>query len=95
MTPEQTIKRIAELADLVGSLANVGGMELAGQFVSVLARHPEHIETFLREGAMSDDPLIWSAGNGCLTFMNREGKVITPSQCHDAAVIRDITRPKR
>ncbi|MCW5695757.1 MAG: hypothetical protein KIS96_03370 [Bauldia sp.] len=40
-TPEQVIARLAEIAEVVAWQAGVGGMELAGMFVSVLARHPE------------------------------------------------------
>lgn len=37
MTPEDVIKKIAEIANDVAWQAGVGGLEMAGQFVSVLA----------------------------------------------------------
>jgi len=92
MTPEQTIRRIAEVANAVAFQAGVGGMEIAGQIVSILARHPERVETFLRDGWEVEDDFIAHAENGCLTFFNQAGKVITPAELYDARQIQNIKR---
>lgn len=81
MTPEQTIAKIAEIANDVAFHAGVGGMELAGQFVSVLAAHPEKIEAFLSgELSLIDDDDLAHAEHGCLTWHTRTGEIMTPAK---------------
>lgn len=79
LTPEDVIKRIAAIANDVAWQAGVGGLELAGQFVSVLAAHPEKIAGFL-SGKLSivDDDALFHAENGCLTWHTKGGSVISP-----------------
>lgn len=81
MTPEETIRKIAEIASTVAWQAGVGGMELAGQFVSVLATHPEKIEAFL-SGNLSvvDDDDLLHAERGCLSFRSENGNLTTPAE---------------
>lgn len=59
LTPEQVIARIAQVADSFSFSAGVGGMETAGQIVSVLAKHPHLTDRFLAQGVgfMIDEPL--------------------------------------
>jgi len=78
-TAEEFIKKCAQVANAVGIQANIGGMELAGQIVSVLAANPEHIDRFMREGAelMIDGTL--DAKNGCLTYLAINGNITSPS----------------
>jgi hypothetical protein len=93
MTPEETIRRIAEVAHAVSWQAGVGGMEIAGQIVSVLARHPEQIDAFLEHGTgWVIDTDLFGAEHGCLTFYNTRGEITTPEKLHDAKVIRRILR---
>ncbi len=81
MTPEQTIRKIAELASTIGAHAGVGGMELAGQFVSILTAHPEKIEPFLSgEISFGDDADLAHAERGCLSWHSQTGVIVTPSQ---------------
>jgi hypothetical protein len=86
VTPEQVIKKIAEIASDVAWQAGVGGMETAGQFVSVLAAHPEKIEGFLA-GTLSiiDDGALLRADQGCLTWHARDGRVVSPEEARAAA----------
>lgn len=93
MTPEQTIKRIAEVAADTACGADVGASELAGQIVSILARHPEKIDDFMKDGfwALSDANLS-GAEHGCLTFYRQDGKVTTPSHLHAAREVQKIKR---
>ena len=81
MTPEEVIKKIASVADDVACQAGVGGVELAGQFVSVLTQNPELIGSFL-DGTMDmiGDDRLFHAQNGCLTWHARNGQVISPEQ---------------
>lgn len=81
MTPEETIKRIAEIASAVAWQSGVGGMELAGQFVSILAAHPEWTEKFLKEGICAFDNGEWTKAElGCLSWRAVNGEITSPSQ---------------
>lgn len=86
------IKRIAEVAHAVGWQANVGASEMAGQFVSVLARHPELVEKFMRDGAGCFLEEEMGAERGCLTFYAKSGRITTPEELH---VARQVHRIKR
>ena len=93
MTPEQIIRRIAEIAHAVGWQANVGAMEMAGQFVSYLAEHPEHVEAFLRDGSGFVIENGLPVGQGCLTFHRRlDGKVTTPQELRVAIDVKKMER---
>ncbi len=93
MTPEQTIKRIAEIAQSVGWQAGVGAMEMAGQFVSYLTEHPEHIEAFLRDGTGFVIENGLRVEDGCLTFHRRlDGKVTTPRELRVAIDVKRMER---
>jgi hypothetical protein len=75
------ITHTAQVASVVGSQANVGAMELAGQIVSILAANPGLIARFMREGSgMFVDGTLSDAGSGCLTFMSRIGRVTHPRE---------------
>ena len=93
MTPEQVIKRIADVAQAVGWQAGVGGMETAGMIVSVLAAKPELVQRFLDEGTellVNGDIL---PEHGCLTFhRSSDGKVTTPQQLRSAIVVKNMER---
>lgn len=79
LTPEDVIKRIAEIANDVAWQAGVGGLELAGQFISVLAAHPEKIADFMASNmSIVDDDTLLHAENGCLTWHTKSGTVISP-----------------
>jgi uncharacterized protein YbjQ (UPF0145 family) len=76
----ETIARLADVAIAVGSQANVGAMELAGQFVSVLSANPEHIERFMAEGTELVIDGTLNAENGCLTYYGADGSMHSPSE---------------
>lgn len=81
MTPEEVIKKIAEIANDVAWQAGVGGLELAGQFVSVLAVHPEMIEGFLSgDTSIIDSDALFHAEMGCLSWHAKNGKVVSPEE---------------
>lgn len=80
MTPEDVIKRIAEIAADVAWQAGVGSMETAGLFVSVLATHPEKVSAFLAgETRPVDDAVLLNAEMGCLSWHARNGEIVTPA----------------
>lgn len=94
MTPEETIQRIAEAANAVGWQANIGGCDIAGVMVSFLAKHPERVGVFLRDGWLeaigTDNP--WAAG--CLTFHRKlDGKITTPQDLRISKAVRDLAKP--
>lgn len=89
---QETIRRIAEVADAISWQSGVGGMELAGQIVSVLARHPELVERFLSGGSELMLEGLLGAERGCLTFYNMKGEVTTP---HELAASRQVQKLKR
>jgi len=85
MTPEETIRRIAEIAQAVASQAGVGAMETAGQLVSVLAVHPEKIAGLLSgEINVIDDDALLRAEAGCLSWHARNGKIVSPAEARKA-----------
>lgn len=85
MTPEDVIKRIAEIANDVAWQAGVGGLELAGQFVSVLAVHPEMIEGFLAgTTSIIDTDALFHAEMGCLTWHSKAGPIVSPDDVRAA-----------
>lgn len=81
MTPEQVIQTIAKIASDIACQAGVGGMELAGQFVSVLAAHPEKVAPFLA-GDLSfvDDDALSHAERGCLSWRAINGQIVMPAE---------------
>lgn len=90
MTPEEVIKKIAEIASDVAWQAGVGGLEMAGQFVSVLAAHPEKIDSFLAgELSIVDDDALLRAERGCLSWHAQNGKVVTPAEIRAIKQQRD------
>lgn len=77
-TAVEFVKQCADVASSVAWAAGVGAVELAGQFVSVLAAHPEHIDRFMREGAELCIDGTLGMENGCLTYMAVSGKITFP-----------------
>lgn len=80
MTPEEVIKRLAEVAQAVAFQSGTGAMETAGMFVSVLAAHPEKVAGFL-DGSLSivDDGHLLNAHCGCLSWHANNGQIVTPA----------------
>jgi len=76
---ETIIRRIAEVANAVGRQAGVGASELAGQIVSCLYANPEHIQRFMDEGTELFIDGTFSPENGSLTYLARNGNVVSPS----------------
>lgn len=93
LTPQAVIQRIAEAADAVSFQAGVGGMETAGMIVSILAKHPDKIDGFLREGVgFLLDADLFSAEHGCLNFHNQIGGISTPKDARLARQARRLLR---
>lgn len=90
MTPEQVIARIAEVANTVGWQAGIGGSETAGMIVSCLAKRPELIERFLKEGSELIIEGEIGPENGCLTFHRKDGKVTTPEQLRISRTVKRL-----
>lgn len=90
LTPEQVIRKIAEVAAAIGWQAGVGGMETAGALVSVLAAHPEKIAAFLTgELSVVDDDALLRPEMGCLTWHAQSGKVMAPATARAARQMHD------
>ena len=89
-TPEEVIRKIAEVAAAIGWQAGVGGMETAGGLVSVLAEHPEKIAGFLSGelDIISDDALL-QPSMGCLTWHAQNGKIVSPADMRAIKQQRD------
>lgn len=92
LTPRQVIERIAQVADSVSWQAGVGGMEIAGTIISVLAKHPDMIEAFMRDGAGAMIDGDYGLERGCLTFHRKDGTVTTPSQLSAARHVHKMKR---
>lgn len=84
MTPTEVIKRIAEVSHAIGWQAGVGASETAGTIISVLAANPQIIDRFLSDGAglFIDGPISLDAANGCLTYLARNGEILSPAELH-------------
>jgi hypothetical protein len=81
MSPEETIKRIAELSAIFASHANVGATETAGHFISILAVNPEKIAPFLAGNlSLVDDTEMFRYERGCLSWHGADGKVRHPAE---------------
>lgn len=89
---QRAIIKIAEIAANIGWQAGVGQMELAGQYISVLAAHPELVDRFLKEGGEMCLEGLMGAERGCLTFYNRKLEIVTPAQLRRDHVVRDLKR---
>jgi hypothetical protein len=80
-TPEEVIRKIAEVAAAFAAQAGVGGMETAGMLISGLATHPEKIAAFLSgELNIVDDDLLLQPAQGCLTRHAQNGKIMSPAE---------------
>ena len=89
-TPEETIRKIAEVSAAIAQQAGVSGMETAGALVSVLAAHPEKISGFLSGelDIVSDDALL-QPSMGCLTWLAQNGKIVSPADMRAIKKQRD------
>lgn len=87
-SPEAVVQRIAQVAEAVSWQAGIGGMEFAGQLVSVFAKHPEMIAPFLEGGSgfLLENEI--GAELGCLTFYNQAGEITTPETLARARTAR-------
>ena len=92
MDARATIERIAEISKTVAQQAGVGGMETAGQIVSYLAAHPEHIDGLLANGIW-DLPPDWFE-NGCLTWHGMNGKIVHPQEVRLRRVVKNMAKTK-
>lgn len=73
------IAKIAQVANAVGFQAGEPAMEMAGQIVSILAAHPEHIERFMNEGAELFLDGTFNHENGSLTYRAMNGDILSPT----------------
>lgn len=78
------VQKIGEVAAAFGWQAGVGAMELAGQIVSVLYAHPEHIDRFMADGAALFHDGTLNVENGCLTFLAGNGSINSPAELRKA-----------
>lgn len=89
-TPEEVIRKIAEVASAIAWQAGIGGMETAGMLVSALAAHPEKIAGFLSgELVAVDDDALLQPAMGCLTWHAQNGKIVSPSDMRAIKKQRD------
>lgn len=93
MTPAETIRKIAEIAEAVGRQAGVPGCETAGAIVSYLADHPEDVQKFFDGGILELPMDLWAQGR--LTFYKKDGSIGTPQEARIGRVVRDLAKPKR
>lgn len=79
VSAQDFIRQVAEVSAAVAFQAGVGAMEIAGQIISVLYAHPEHIDRFMDEGSglLIDGTL--NPENGCLSYMAVDGVIRRPS----------------
>lgn len=89
MSAQETIERIATIAENFGRLAGVGAMETAGSIISFLANHPEHIDDFMSgKSSLVDWPIGWHE-QGRLTWHAQNGKIVSPQ---DARLHRTVQK---
>lgn len=73
------IRKIAEVSTAVGWQAGEPALEAAGQIVSVLAGHPEHVDRFMKEGSELFIDGTFAPENGSLTYRSMGGDILHPS----------------
>lgn len=73
------VKRIAEVATATGAMAGEPAIELAGQIISVLAVHPEHIDRFMAEGSELFIDGTFNPEHGSMTYRANSGAILHPS----------------
>ncbi|MBJ6722468.1 hypothetical protein I2750_19905, partial [Bacillus sp. PR5] len=88
-TAEETIQKIAEVADAVGFGAGEPATEIAGHLVSFLAAQPVHIDRFMREGQelMIDGTFTFDQGN--LTYRAQDGTIRHPEELRAAKAAKE------
>ena len=79
VTDREFLVKVAEVATAVGFQAGVGASEIAGQIISVLYGNPEHLDRFMREGSGLFHDGTFDPENGTLTYLARNGQVLSPS----------------
>ena len=72
------IRKIAEVSTAVGFQAGEPALEQAGQIISVLAAHPEHIDRFMNEGSGLFLDGTFAPENGSLTYRSIGGSILHP-----------------
>lgn len=78
---EGVIAKLAESSADIAARAGVGGCEMAGMVVSVLHTNPDLIPAFLRDPiatVVESERMAWE--NGCLTWLARNGQVVSPAE---------------
>jgi hypothetical protein len=78
------IRKIAQVSTAVGFHAGEPAMELAGQIVSGLVSHPEHIDRFMAEGSGLFIDGTLNVENGTLTYRSIGGDILHPSDLRKA-----------
>lgn len=73
------IRKIATVSTAVGWQAGEPALEAAGQIVSVLAGHPEHVDRFMAEGSELFIDGTFAPENGTLTYRSIGGDILHPS----------------
>lgn len=73
------IRKIADVSTGVGWQSGEPALEAAGQIVSVLAGHPEHIDRFMAEGSELFIDGTFAPENGSLTYRSIGGDILHPS----------------
>lgn len=76
---EDLIAKIAEVSNATGFHAGEPAMEFAGQIVSVLAGHPEHIARFMEEGTELFIDGTFNHENGTMTYRAVNGSILSPA----------------
>lgn len=89
-TPTEVILHIARVAEAVGWQAGVGASETAGMIISCLAKRPELVERFMREGSELLVSGEIAPHLGCLTFHRKDGKVTAPKELRIARTAKQI-----
>jgi hypothetical protein len=75
---QKVVEEIAAAADEIARIADIGGAEVAGLIISVLATDAKLTQEFVRNGpaALLTHKLTWE--NGCLTWHGADGKIMSP-----------------
>jgi hypothetical protein len=78
-TAADIVKRIADVSTATGAMAGEPAIELAGQIISVLTVHPEHIDRFMAEGSELFIDGTFNHENGSMTYRANSGAILHPS----------------
>lgn len=94
-TAQELVQKVREVAHAVAFQSGTGSLECAGMIMSCLARKPELIDRFMREGSGLIVDGVISVGRGEFFYHAMDNTVRPASDAAKAETIRQLKRNAR